>query len=238
MNLKHATALASVPLLALALGSCGGDDSDDDGTQESSQGAERSVGSEVDPDEFAATIAAATEKVKTLHAETENEDGPLGASTSSGDFDYTREQPDYHVKAELEDSTIERIALGPDVYVLSGERWLTEDRSHLNSGPDDPLGQLAELLVEVETVTHAGEDQHEDGAVRVYRVVTTAPEGSLTQDDDPLTIDLWLDDADRVVRMEGTTEVDGEEFRSTTELSAFDEPVTIEAPPTQDNRQQ
>jgi hypothetical protein len=258
MKSNRAVALATLPLLALALVGCG-DDSDndtssgddhnststdgsttpdatdtdtdtDDAAPESSDSAPVD-GSTVDIAAFRAQVDAGSEKVTTVHVEATNEGSFTGSST--GDFDYTAQPVSYHLTANFSDSPIEIIAIGADSWTKLGEQWAHSARADIDDDSSDPYAQIDEVLDDAESVTFVGEQDHDGSAAHVYEVAVELDEASDDEVPDlpeSMTLQLWLDSEDRVVKMTGAFAIDGEETTSETVLSAFGEPVTIEAP--------
>ncbi|WP_235738501.1 hypothetical protein [Nocardioides alcanivorans] len=167
-------------------------------------------------------------------------EGTTFHGSSTGDFDYTQDPTSYHVTADLGGSPVEIIAIGSDSWTKMGEKWVQSERDDVDDA-SDPYAQVDEALDEAESVTFVGEQDHAGSRAGVYEVVLRLDaddSDELTDPDLPesVTLQLWLDSEDRVVKMTGSFVIGGEKDSSETVLSAFDEPVMIEAPAAADVR--
>lgn len=163
----------------------------------------------------------------------------LGDITSTGVVNYSTDPTSMAQTMDMMGITVEMRMVDGVTYMNMGDltqgKWVTGSAEEFgldDSVSGDPLAQMKDFGNALVNVVEVGQEDL-DG-VSTTRYVLTLDTSKLSGADaglpDTLDYDIWLDGEGRPVQMVVTMDVEGTSFVATTTMSAFNEPVTVEAP--------
>ena len=244
------------PLLVVALAGCGGDESGSDDKAGGSSAGDAapdglSAGDEVEPDEFIALMQDAMAEPTTMQTEMTMTASGIEI-TSSGAIDYTTTPPSMALSMTmpmLGDQPIDMRVIDGKAYMNMGD--LTQNKFVVGDldDPDSPLGDMSTLTDSMdpvhsfdafneglEKVVYEGQEDVDGDSLAHYTLTLDTTKVSMLDTlgasadavPDSLEYDAWLDSDDRRRKVTLTM---GDTASVEINVSAWGEPVTIEAPP-------
>jgi len=216
------------------------------------------TGDEVDPAEFVDTVANGVEASTTAHMTLTIGAGPAGEISGEGDLDYTADPPEMAMTMALPmlGNVEAEIRLVDGVFYMSmgkmsgGKFWKLDP-----ADPNGPMGDLGGMLDQmdpkssleqmesaIDKVTYTGEEDVDGRSLDHYELSvdpkglvedlgSDLPPGAEGQLPDSLTYDLWLDEEDRIAKMEMDMPMAGTQSSIEMTVTDWGEDVDIEAPP-------
>ena len=264
LTLRRSIAAVSLPLMLGGLAACGSDDEASPAAAESSAAESQDSsapeeGGEVDTaafvDDLKAGLEASTTAKMSMHMDVAGQ-----AIHGDGDIDYTTDPPQMAMSMEspaMGEQPIDIRLVDNVMYVnmgqMSNDKFIKFDLSDPQSLPPgmdqvtemmDPLAATESLGKGLTSVVFVGDEDVDGETLSHYEVAVDPskieqfqqlPGQAQAEVPETLAYDLWLDDENRMRKLDMTMDVgDSGEMAMEMELRDWDEPVDIAAPPAGD----
>lgn len=190
-------------------------------------------------DEFIAAMTKGIENLTTANITMEMSVAGAGAMSSTGQVDYTQDPPASSMTMTVSGMEMKSLTVGGKTYMNMGaasqNMWAEIDpaTAGVDASSTDPLAALKLMGDAVTEATLVGSEDV-DGVQADHWTVTldmSAMGAAAAGATGLVTQDVWLDGEGRPVKTVAVIEVAGQSSSTTTTMSDFGTPVTIEAPP-------
>lgn len=263
LTLRRSIAALSLPLLLGGLAACGSDDdaspaASSSSATESQDSSDTESGGEVDTadfvDDLQAGLEASTTAKMSMHMDMSGQE-----IHGDGDIDYTTDPPQMAMSMEspaMGEQAIDIRLVDNVMYMNMGQmsngkfiKFDLSDPQSLPPGMDqvtemmDPLAATESLGKGLTSVTFVGDEDVDGETLSHYEVgvdpskmeqFQQMPGQAQAQQPEDIDYDLWLDDQNRMRKLDMNMEVGTGKVAMTMELFDWDEPVDISAPPAGD----